>query len=560
MDRSDGAKTTLAEFQRLPDVVDIQVPLTARNRDYLAVRPELRVGGALTDDYAVVYLRESEVERTAADLGGDLFGYFPKIMSPTDVRADAAAGITPLTVTPFPGLSGRGVMIGFVDTGVDYTLPCFAFSDGRSKIVGLWDQTVDGPRRDGVYFGSTYGREDIDRALAAPDPRAVVPSWDEDGHGTFLASVAAGCGSAPGAYIGAVRMRRARRYYIDRYLLSHDDPALYESTDFLLGVRYLLDLARENGLPAVICVGMGSNMSAHDGNTLLEDFTSFYSGVTGRAFVCAAGNEANTRRHAQGRLSDGGAEEIEIRVPDDGASFTCAVFTAAFDAVSVSVASPTGTLLAPTPLRGATAITRSSPFEAGSVSLRFYRDVNNDLIVGFDNAAAGIWRLTLYGDAIVDGGYQAWLPVTGQAPPGVEFLRPDPACTVVFPATAMRTMTCGAYDTRAGSLYAASSRGPTALPRIAPDFVAPGVAIAGLYPYGEGVMTGTSAAAAVAAGAVALLFEWGLVRGNMPSLNGDVARSLLIAGCRRDSGVAWPDARWGYGKIDLYNSFRSMLV
>ena len=558
-------RLSLAEFIALPTTVDIQALYTDALAAYADARPYIRVGARLANDYTVLYLNSRYLDRTVAELGGDPFGYYPKILSPLDSRANDAAGITPLVEAPFPGLTGRGVVVGIVDTGVDYTLPCFAFPDGRTRMIGLWDQTVDGPRRAGLNFGSSYGRSEIDRALASPDPRAVVPSFDEDGHGTFLASVAAGSraaglpvGAAPEAYIAAVTLRRARPFYIDRYLLSPDEPALFESTDCLLGIRYILDVARENGLPAVICLGLGSSFCAHDGNTLFEDYISFVSERAGYAFVTAAGNEANTRRHTRGRVAPDGSDAVEIRVAYEGSSFTVAAFTAAFDSLSVAVSSPTGVVLPRTPLRGAMDLTRSSPFEGGAVRLRFDRGANNNIVVGIANAAAGIWEITLFGDSVVDGVYNAWLPVAGQAPEGVEFLRPVPESTAVYPATALRTITCGAYDSRSESLFAASSWGPTLLPRVAPDLVAPGVAVAGVFPYGPGTMTGTSAAAAVTSGAVALLLEYAVARGNIPALNGDAARSILISGARRDGALTYPNNKWGFGKLDLYNSFKKL--
>ena len=93
------------------------------------------------------------------------------------------------------------------------------------------------------------------------------------------------------------------------------------------------------------------------------------------------------------------------------------------------------------------------------------------------------------------------------------------------------------------------------MPRMAPDFAAPGVGVRGVYPAGFGTMTGTSAAAAITAGAAALLMEWGIIKNNMPTINGDLIKSLLIGGCDRDDGIVYPNVKWGYGKLNLYNSF-----
>jgi subtilisin family serine protease len=190
-----------------------------------------------------------------------------------------------------------------------------------------------------------------------------------------------------------------------------------------------------------------------------------------------------------------------------------------------------------------------------TISIGYYKDVNSVIIVKFLEAKEGIWEITLFGDTILSGEYHAWLPITGQVSPWVEFMKPVPEYTIAFPATALRSITCGAYNNFNNTLYVSSSWGPTRVPRMAPDFVAPGVNVRGVYPTGFGSMTGTSVSAAITAGAVALLMEWGMVQGNLKSLDGDVIRLLLISGCQRDEGILYPNTRWGYGKLDLYGTF-----
>ena len=179
-------------------------------------------------------------------------------------------------------------------------------------------------------------------------------------------------------------------------------------------------------------------------------------------------------------------------------------------------------------------------------------------MVGLHNATPGIWDIIVYGDSVIDGQYWAWLPVTGQVSDTVEFLRPIPEYTIVYPAAAQRGITVGAYSSSDRSLFVSSSWGPTRLPRISPDLTAPGVNIKGVFPTGFGVMTGTSAAAAVCSGACALMLEWGIINGNMTTINGDLIKSLLISGCERDEGIEYPNIKWGYGRMNLYQSFDSL--
>lgn len=550
---------SLEEFIKLPTTVDFQALSSRSFLEYAAARPYLHIGTRLANDYVVVYTDEKYIDSIYKELGGDFLFFAPKILSPVDTAANDSAGITEVTGQPFLDLDGSGVIIGLADTGIDITQNAFRFEDGSTRLLGLWDQTLDGQRREGIYFGSTYSEEDLNKILFSDD--AVPPGYDEDGHGTFMASVAASGtddryrGAAPGASLVCVKIRPAGSYYRRRYLLSEDDPTLFESTDVLLGIKYILDIAMERNMPAVIMLGIGSNTSAHDGNTYFEDYISFVSQRAGYAFVTAAGNEANARHHTQGRISDGGRESVNIKVGRQGVSFGTIIFNPSFDKVSVSITSPTGESLARKPFRAGEEYRERLILEKTEITLLYSRDINDTVWVGLKEATEGIWDITLYGDAVIDGRYWAWLPISGQVDSSVEFLRPVPEYTIVYPAAALRTVTCGAYNSFDGSLLVSSSWGPTRLPKPAPDFVAPGVKLAGIYPTGYGTMTGTSAAAAVTAGAAAILMQWGIVNGNMPSMNGDVLRSLLIGGAGRDRNIDYPSNKWGYGKLDLYNTF-----
>ncbi|HOR14121.1 MAG TPA: S8 family serine peptidase, partial [Clostridia bacterium] len=179
------------------------------------------------------------------------------------------------------------------------------------------------------------------------------------------------------------------------------------------------------------------------------------------------------------------------------------------------------------------------------------------ILVKITDPTPGIWRIILQGEVIANGEFHAWLPITGIADPNVEFASPDPDYTVVIPATAVGALVCGAYDSRDNSLYIASSWGPTRVPRLAPDFTAPGVNVGGAVPGGgHGVFTGTSVAAAITTGASAILLQWGIVEGHEFFMNSARIRALLIRGCDRHPNIQYPNVQWGYGSINLMSSFR----
>lgn len=558
----DELRLPLSEFVQLPTTVNFQALNTVRFKEFVRTRPFIRLGNELYNGYIVGYVNETYVDEVLDGLGRDFLFILPRILSPTDIQSNDVTGITRTLNQPFLNLSGRGVIIGFVDTGIDYLKEAFMFEDGRTKILNIWDQTVDGEREDLVYFGSTYNSDQINAAIQSDEPYSIVPHIDEDGHGTFLASVAASneqgeyIGAAPKANLIVVKMRRARPFLINRYLVPEDNPNLYESTDFILGINYIVKKSEEYNMPLVICIGMGTNGGAHDGSGLMEQYISFIAQRVGFAFIAAVGNEANTRHHTQGKiLATRSTNRINIKVGEQGASFTVLVFGPGYDKVSIGVRSPTGEAVSRVSFRSGLEFTSRLFLENTDITIRYYRDNNYNIVVAFKNATEGIWDIILYGDYIISGDYWAWLPITGQVSPTVEFLQPVPEYTAVLPSTALRAIKCGAYNSNDQSLLVSSSWGPTRLPRPAPDFVAPGVNVKGIYPTGYGTMTGTSVAAAVAAGGTALLMEWGIVQGNNIAMDSDLIRSLLISGCERESNLDYPDVKWGYGKLNLFRTF-----
>lgn len=562
MPNGDENALSLAEFVKLPTTVEFFSLNTDRFKRIVERRPEIKVGPELISGYVVVYTNKDNIQNLFQELGSDFIGFFPKVLSPLDQQSNDAAGISPVLEHPYLNLSGKGIIIGLIDTGIDFTKDVFRFQDGSSKIINIWDQTTDGNRSSDLYYGTEYSREQINEALNAENPFALVPTEDTDGHGTFLASLAAASetedyvGAAPGAELLVVKLKRANQFYIDKYLLPPEEPNLYLATDILMGARYIFNRAQELNLPLVICIGMGSNLSGHDGNTPLEETLSAMAERIGNAAVTAAGNESNAKHHTEGTIPrTGSTDVISIRVGETMSSFTVSIFAAAFDRISIGVTSPTGEVISRVPFKVGLEITEELTIDKTVISIGYYKDVNTVIILGFQGAKEGIWEITLYGDSILSGVYHAWLPITGQVSPFVEFMKPVPEYTIVFPATSLRTITCGAYNSYNNTLYVSSSWGPTRIPRMAPDFVAPGVNVRGVYPNGLGTMTGTSAAGAITAGAAAILLEWGIVQGNSKSLDGDILRLLLISGCQRDEGIMYPNTRWGYGKLDLYGTF-----
>jgi len=556
----EEAALSLEEFLRLPTTIGFNAIYSKRLQNFVLEHPYIKLGKVLGSGYVEIYTNIDNTEIIRTELGNS-YTFLPAILSPVDAQANNDAGITAVVEHPYLGLSGRGVVIGIVDTGIDYTKEVFQLEDQTTKILSMWDQTTDGARRSDLYYGTEYSREKINEALKAQNPLEVVPMMDPDGHGTFLASVAAGretkdyIGAAPGAALVVVKLRRAHPYFIENLFLPPDKENYFTNVDVMQGIQYIIDVARDYNMPVVICLGIGSNDTGHDGYTLFEEYISYLSQRPGIAVVTAAGNESNAKHHTQGLLFRTGATDtIGIRVGERSTSFAINIFSAAYDKISIGIISPMGEVISRVPFNVELPTQEELIFEKTSITVTYFRTTNSVVTIGFRGAKEGVWEIILYGDSILGGEYHAWLPISYQVSPEVEFLKPVPEYTIVYPGNALRSITCGAYDSQNNSLYVSSSWGPTRLPRIAPDFVAPGVNVTGIYPTGPGTMTGTSVAAAITSGAAAILLEWGIVQGNLSSMDGDLVRQLLIAGCKRDPEQGYPNIRWGYGKLDLYGT------
>lgn len=472
---------------------------------------------------------------------------------------------------PFGELRGNNIIVGFVDTGIDYANKVFRNADNTTRIVRIWDQTLSGNPPNGYLYGSQYTEEEINRALQSEDPYQIVPTRDDIGHGTFLAGVTAGDdktggdeyrGGAPDALIAMVKLRPAKAYLKTFYLIR-EDAISYQENDFIAGISYLLQIALELQRPLVICVGVGDNTGAHDGTTIVERYLNSLSGVENLVIVVAAGNEANSGHHFSGNIATGQRQDVEMNVADGEVGFIVNVWANKSDRLAVSMRSPIGQVIEKVPIIPNRARTYRFSLEQTIITVIYnYPEPQTgaeNIIIRFENPTPGLWALTIYGEEIIQGIYNIWLPRNGFIADETRFLRSDALITVGIPSTGENMITIGAYDYIDQSVYVGSGRGPRADGQIKPELIAPGVNIEGPR-IGGGYTTfvGTSSAAAITAAAAALLMQWAVIEGNLQQMNTRIARGILIRGAARRRGGDYPNPAEGYGRLDLRSSISSI--
>ena len=512
----------------------------------------------------------------------------PSLFSPLDYNAMEASGILSAFNSPALNNQGKGVLIGLVDTGIDYRSPLFQNPDGTTRIAGIWDQSVpieedvlpagvpDYYPMGGSSYGTEYTREQINEALASDDPLSLVPTQDTIGHGTFLAGLSAGSsipqedftGAAPEAELAVVKLKPAKKYLRDFYLIPSDAPAFQEN-DIMMGIKYLRMMADRLKKPLVILLAMGSNSGSHIGTSPLSQVTQNYSGFFGIITVIACGNETGAAHHFYASIPAGTEyEDVEIRVGKEEAErgFVLELWAADADTYTVGFISPSGERISRIPIIANNETSIPFLLDATTITVNYQlieAESGSQLIfMRFQTPAAGIWTVRVYNTQRFKGTFHMWLPVQGMISEETVFLRPDPYSTITVPGNSRLPITVGAYDTSTGGIYIHSSRGFTPNQIVKPELAAPGVNIlgpsVGRKPGSDTPMTtrtGTSAAAAITAGEAANLLGWGIVEGNYPTMSEASVKSYLIRGAQRNPALTYPNREFGYGTLNLYEAF-----
>lgn len=525
----------------------------------------------LEGDFEVLFYPR-ELEMGEIQISRYTYLGIPKCYALMSTEALEGTGI--LTMQNFPTLSlkGTGVLIGFVDTGIDYLNPIFQSENGTTRILRIWDQTIrEGNMPEGFLYGSEYNAEEINQAIRSENPYEIVPSRDLDGHGTFLAGVAAGSqdvagdfiGAAPSADIAIVKLKEAKQYLRDFYYIR-EDAAAYQENDIMAGISYLHDLAYRLSKPLVICIGLGTNTSGHGGVSPLASLLNYIAVRRMRAVTVAAGNEANARRHYQGNLlPQQEYDEVEISVGENVKGFIAELWTNAPEVVSISIQSPTGEVQPLVPARQGERVEYNFLLEGTRVTIDYslaeYTRNNELIFMRFSAPSKGIWRIRVFSTNYVTGRFHIWLPTSEFTEGELFFLRSNPETTITGPSGALAPMTVGGFNAADNSLYLDSGRGYNIYDQVKPDFLAPAVNVYGpdLHSHFT-TKTGTGIAAAIAAGASAQMLEWGVVRGNQSTMNTVEIKNYFLVGADRDPGRTYPNREEGYGRLNIYQAFIKM--
>lgn len=502
-----------------------------------------------------------------------LYSVLPNVYTLEDTTSVAKSGVIQVQSNPALGLTGRNILMGFLDTGIDYTHPAFQDSFGNTRIETIWDQTIQtGTPPKNLYYGSEYTKEQIQEALDSTDPYQIVPSRDTDGHGTSLAGVAAGSideksdfqGVAPQAQLAVVKLKEAKPHLLDYYQFNGDSP-MFQENDILMAIRFLIETANKLSMPLVICICLGTNQGSHTGDGALPSTLERLKAYQGITVVVAGGNEAGRAHHYSGKIPGPNSfQEVEIQVPANSPGFSMDFWGHPPELYTVGVVSPLGEVVERIPARFYQDQEISFILENTTLFISYglveVESGGQVIFFRFRQPTEGIWRIRVYCSNYATGMFHIWLPANGMVNPDITFLNPDPFTTIVSPGNVMPIVTTAAYQAPSDALYNYSSRGFTPLNTVKPDITAPGVDLTVPRPGGGyGTATGSSIAGAFTAGCAALIAQWGLTRTPDRYFSSNEIKAFLIRGAIRNPALTYPNREWGYGIINIYQVFTVFL-
>lgn len=488
--------------------------------------------------YTVIFYERNSLSlvNLFGDVAANTKESLPVLLGLMGADLNDAANITRVQRPPLD-LNGNDVIVGFVDTGINYKNPEFLYDNGDNKIYSIWDMTVEDYDDENVCFGRVYNSEEINNQTA--------DTSDPSGHGTNLAIQACGnSGAAPNSTIIAVKLKKAKNYlYQDNFLSSNVEA--YSSIDVILGVDYILRQADILKKPVVILLALGTNEGGHDGSSVLERYLADVAGISGIAVVVPTGNEALEAHHTYITIdTDNAYKDVEISVDDNSRGFKLWLWNEILYRTEVEVISPIGETT------GRIAVKNNFSYEykfyqsdstvSIDYSLPVYQTIDQRTYLKISNPLSGVWRIRVYGNS--NTRVHIWLPIAAFLNANVVFNSPDPFYTATIPSTAEKLVVTGGYSISVDGVYDRSGRGPTRRNNLRPFFVSP-------------TNLNTSVSAAIAAGASALIMEWGIIKGNLYYINSITINALIINSTEKIESSNYPSNISGYGLLNLYNVF-----
>lgn len=459
-------------------------------------------------------------------------------------------------------LTGKGVIVAIIDSGIDYMHPDFQNEDGTSRILFIWDQTQIGTPPVGFYDGAEYNNQQINNAILNSDPLQIVPSIDTSGHGTAVAGIAAGNGRASG---GLNRGVAPEADIIAVKVGYKGYESFARSTELMRALKYVIDKARRFNKPVSINMSFGMNNGSHKGDSLFETFISEISTNWKTSIVIPTGNEGSAGHHFHGKIESNEVIEIDFFAGPGLETSYLSLWKNFVDSFTVELIFPDGNSTGVIGIESQTKVIRRPGFTVDifygqpshySVSQEIFMIAN----ATSGTFSEGIFKLKIQSQIVVDGNFDIWLPTLEEVGDTTFFSDPSIYNTMTIPCTAAKIIRVAGYNDRVGNIAIFSGRGNLDIQTIIPDVAAPAVGILTTKSGGGyDSFTGTSVAAPFVTGAAALIMQWGIIENNDPFLYGERLKAFLRLGAGRRKDIIYPNASFGYGTLCLEDTMEYLV-